>query len=191
MDIGKGGVSSSLSNFSPNPFRIYIDELPKEIQNNLNFYFMPVDVLSLLEREELDIEDDSAENKYRLYYECSSMEGFLQGLKSDKVQIQLSIARDVGLKAKRRGAKRNKNWKSKQTLWFFGIPMKRDSKTYQDLLDVAFNSLFRNEKFKKNLLSTNGMVLTHSIGKRKIQDTVLTVSEFCSRLTKLRDYGKI
>jgi hypothetical protein len=34
-------------------------------------------------------------------------------------------------------------------------------------------------------------VLTHSIGKSKKSETVLTAKEFCSRLTHLRDIGKL
>jgi len=33
--------------------------------------------------------------------------------------------------------------------------------------------------------------LTHSIGNSKANRTILTVSEFCSRLTNLREYGKL
>lgn len=35
------------------------------------------------------------------------------------------------------------------------------------------------------------MTLTHNIGKSKKNDTVLTKSEFCSRLRKLRDNGTL
>lgn len=180
MDIGsgKGELNSNLSNFTPRIFYIYIDELPDEIKNFINSSGLLDSLSAFLKKDDSD----------RVYMLCNSMEGFLQGLKTDKAHIQLSISLDVGLKAKRRGSKRNKSWKREQTLWFFGYPMKRNSDLYQKILDIAFESLFKNKKFKENLLSTKGMVLTHSIGKRKITDTVLTTSEFCSRLTKLRDF---
>ena len=38
---------------------------------------------------------------------------------------------------------------------------------------------------------TKKATLTHSIGKKKINETVLTEREFCSRLTKLRDNGSL
>ena len=67
------------------------------------------------------------------------------------------------------------------------MPIKRDSQEYQDLLDEAFESLFTgNEKARKTLLSTQNANLTHSIGKSKISDTVLTKQEFCSRLMNIR-----
>jgi predicted NAD-dependent protein-ADP-ribosyltransferase YbiA (DUF1768 family) len=43
--------------------------------------------------------------------ECASMEGFLQSLKFDKPHIQIEVCKLIGLQAKRRGQKRNKNWK--------------------------------------------------------------------------------
>ena len=43
-----------------------------------------------------------------------------------------------------------------------------------------------NESFKKALLATGNATLTHSIGKTQQSTTVLTRSEFCSRLTKIR-----
>lgn len=41
------------------------------------------------------------------------------------------------------------------------------------------------------LLATKDATLTHSIGKNKITDTVLTTREFCSRLTLLRSGIKL
>ena len=40
--------------------------------------------------------------------------------------------------------------------------------------------------FKKALLASGNATLTHSIGKRKESDTILTAKEFCSRLTAIR-----
>ena len=44
---------------------------------------------------------------------------------------------------------------------------------------------------KKALEATKGCTLTHSIGKNKQNETVLTTSEFCGRLTYLRDKGPL
>jgi hypothetical protein len=93
----------------------------------------------------------------------------------------------VGFGAKKRGSGRNKAWKTGQTLWWKGEAFQRKSKEYQELLNRAYEALFTNENFKKDLLSTNDAVFTHSIGKNKQSETVLTESEFCKRLTKLRD----
>jgi hypothetical protein len=118
--------------------------------------------------------------------ECNSMEGLLQGLKFKNPEMQKQICTLVGFKAKSAG--RNKNWYETQTLWWQGIPIKRNSNEYQLLLDEAYLALFtQNDKAKNALMSTGKATLTHSIGKRKQNETILTQQEFCSRLTKIRD----
>lgn len=119
--------------------------------------------------------------------ECASMEGFLQSLKFDKPHIQIEVCKLIGLQAKRRGQKRNKNWKRVQKLWWQGLEFDRRGDDYQKLLDRAFEALSQNSSFRKALLATGKNPLTHSIGKSKKSDTVLTESEFCSRLMKIRD----
>lgn len=117
--------------------------------------------------------------------ECNSMEGFLQSLKFSSVEMQEHVCTLTGRFAKAKGSK--KNWKTTQTLYWKGTPIKRDSSEYQDLLDRAFQALAENSKFIKALKATRDATLTHSLGKKKIKDTVLTQKEFCSRLTKLRE----
>lgn len=115
---------------------------------------------------------------------CNSMEGFLQGLKFKNPDMQKEVFSLVGIKAKRKGSK--KNWQRTQTLWFQGEPIARSSKEYQDLIDEAYDALFSNEKAKKTLLASGDANLTHSIGKRDAKKTVLTEREFCSRLMRIR-----
>lgn len=116
--------------------------------------------------------------------ECASMEGFLQSLKYSNVEMQKYVCTLVGKQAKFKGKK--KKWYRTQTLYWNGEEYKRDSKEYQELIDRAFEALGDNEKFKKALLATGTAKLTHSMGKRKISETVLTEQEFVSRLTKVR-----
>jgi hypothetical protein len=117
--------------------------------------------------------------------ECNSMEGLLQSFKFKNPEMQKEVCKLVGRMAKAKG--RDKNWKTTQTLWWDGLPIKRDSVEYQLLLDEAYESMARDsESFRKALLASQNAVLTHSIGKSSSKDTVLTVREFCSRLTKLR-----
>lgn len=68
-----------------------------------------------------------------------------------------------------------------------GVAYYRKGKDYQNLLDRAYEELSKNEGFRSALLATPDANLTHSIGKSKKNDTILTRSEFCSRLMKLRD----
>ena len=121
--------------------------------------------------------------------QCNSMEGFLQSLKFESEEMQKYVCTLVGFAAKKKG--KNKNWRDKQTLYWKGVPIKRDSDKYQILLNKAYNALYENGKFQSALKATNGATLTHSIGKNKKSETVLTTQEFCSRLTYLRDHGKL
>jgi len=116
--------------------------------------------------------------------ECNSMEGFLQSLKFKNPEMQKEVCKLVGFKAKMKG--KNKNWYRTQTLWWNGEPIDRHSKEYQELLDVAYEALSKNTTFRKALLTTKG-ILTHSIGKSDSHRTVLTTSEFCGRLMKIRE----
>ena len=117
--------------------------------------------------------------------ECNSMEGLLQSFKFSNPDMQKEVCKLVGKQAKFKDKK--KKWFKTQTLYWQGKEFKRDSQEYQDLLDRAFNALAENEGFKKALLATGNSTLTHSIGKTKISETVLTKAEFCSRLMKIRE----
>ena len=117
--------------------------------------------------------------------ECNSMEGLLQSFKFSNPEMQKEVCKLVGKQAKFKGKK--KKWFKTQTLYWQGKEFKRDSEEYQELLDRAFDALSTNEGFKKALLATGNSTLTHSIGKTKQSETVLTRTEFCSRLTKIRE----
>lgn len=116
---------------------------------------------------------------------CASMEGFLQSLKFSNPEIQIHVCTLVGKEAKFKGKK--KKWWKTQTLYWRGQEIKRDSEEYQDLLWRAFVSLSQNDSFRKALMATGKATLTHSIGKNDETRTVLTKSEFCRILTKLRN----
>lgn len=117
--------------------------------------------------------------------ECASMEGFLQSLKFQNQDMQREVCKLVGKQAKFKGKK--KKWYRTQTLYWQGKEYKRDSKEYQELLDRAFDALSNNDGFRRALLATKNSTLEHSIGKKKIEETVLTRQEFCSRLLKIRN----
>ena len=117
--------------------------------------------------------------------ECASMEGFLQSLKFSSVEMQEHVCTLVGKAAKFKGKK--KNWWRTQTLYWKGVPMQRQSEAYRLLIERAYNELGRNEGFKRALLATQNSTLTHSMGKSKKNETVLTEQEFCSNLYRVRE----
>ena len=111
-------------------------------------------------------------------------EGLLQAFKHSDPEVQRSICLLVGMAAKRRG---KDHWKTRQILFWRGVPYPRKSAEYQTLLDRAFEALSANEGFRRALLASGEAVLAHSLGKTDPTDTVLTRAEFCRRLTALRD----
>lgn len=117
--------------------------------------------------------------------ECYSMEGFLQSLKFKSIEMQVEVCKMIGKKAKFKGKK--KNWRVDQTLYWKGIPVKRNSDEYQELLDLAYQNMYdESSSFRSALRASGNATLTHSMGRTKQNETVLTVSEFCGRLLKLR-----
>lgn len=115
---------------------------------------------------------------------CASMEGFLQSLKFQNPDMQKYVCSLVGKAAKFKG--KNKKWQKTGNLYWKGKVIPRNSESYQELLDKAYNALAQNQSFKKALLATGNATLTHSLGKNKTSETVLTKTEFVSRLNKIR-----
>ena len=115
---------------------------------------------------------------------CASMEGFLQSLKFANPEMQEHICTLIGFGAKKAG--QDKDWKKHQILYWRGQKIPRRSQAYQDLLDRAYRELFKNEGFRNALRAAGNATFTHSCGKRKEGETVLTIREFCHRLNWLR-----
>lgn len=115
---------------------------------------------------------------------CASMEGFLQSLKFKSTDMQEHVCTLVGKSAKFKGKK--KNWWRDQTLYWKGKPMRRQSEAYEELISRAYDELSKNAGFKRAILATRDSSLTHSMGKSKKNETVLTEQEFCSNLMRVR-----
>ena len=118
-----------------------------------------------------------------------SMENFLQSLKlkvkSDEDTICLLPIFEA------RKICKNAEWWINGILYWREKSYNRFRKEYQELLDLAFEALYKNPEFKKSLESTKDEKLTHKIGNSNTRNTVLTESEFISRLIKLRKFGYI
>lgn len=117
--------------------------------------------------------------------QCASMEGFLQSLKFSNPDMQAYVCTLVGKAAKFKGKK--KNWWRDQTLYWKGVPVHRDSEAYQNLITNAYNAIILNDGFRRALKATGKATLTHSMGKNKTNETVLTEREFVGQLTRLRE----
>lgn len=118
--------------------------------------------------------------------QCASMEGLLQSFKYPDPEQQRHICQLTGRKAKRKGSKRNKQWKQAQILHWNGESYPRGSRAYQHLLDDAFAALSENPEFRRALRATGRRRLTHHIGSSNPANTVLTEKEFTTRLVALR-----
>ncbi len=117
--------------------------------------------------------------------QINSMEGFLQSLKFSNPDMQEEVCKLVGFAAKQKGGK--KNWRQRQILYWRGIKVERGGEIYQNLLDRAYGAMaVQSDSFRRALLASGDGQLTHSIGGRKKSETVLTTTEFCSRLMKIR-----
>lgn len=117
---------------------------------------------------------------------CACLEGPIQAFKFKDIEEQKEICMLPGREAKKRGQQRNEIWQSSQTLWWMGEEYPRESDKYQKLLDRLYDVLAHDPNFQNDLLSTGDEILTHSIGEKDPQKTVLTEEEFCSRLMRLR-----
>ncbi len=116
---------------------------------------------------------------------CASMEGFLQSLKYEDVEVQKEICALSGMEAKERSTS---GWQTSQTVYWQGNSIRRQSQQFQDLIERSYFQLYQqNETFRKALLSTKGKNLYHTRGINNPYKTILTEKEFCTILTKLRD----
>lgn len=117
--------------------------------------------------------------------ECASMEGLLQSLKFSNPDMQAHVCTLVGKAAKFKGKK--KKWYRDQTLYWKGTPIHRESEAYQILIENAYNALFLNDGFRRALAATGKSTLTHSMGKSRMNETILTEREFIRNLNRLRN----
>lgn len=121
--------------------------------------------------------------------ECHSMEGFLQSLKHQDEERQKQICKMKGLDAKNQSTS---DWQENQIVWWRGKAINRQSEDFSSLVDRAYTALYQqNRCFREALYSTRGKRLLHSRGKNDPHETILTETEFCTILTKLRDSDRI
>ena len=118
--------------------------------------------------------------------ECGSMEGFLQSLKYKNEERQRQICAMKGGQARKHSTS---DWKKDQIVWWKGQSIDRQSYEYREFLERAYEAMFeQSEQFRKALLKTRGMTLTHTSGNGDPMETILTFWEFEDLLLHLRDF---
>ncbi len=117
---------------------------------------------------------------------CAGIEGVLQALKEPNPEVQLEICAMSGKEAKKAGLERD-NWKDGQTLWWQGFPYPRNSREYQILITLIYDSVYNQDpSFRLDLLNLGHEDICHSIGNTDQRDTVLTEVEMVYQLNRLR-----
>lgn len=117
---------------------------------------------------------------------CSSLEGFLQSLKTSDFEKQIEICGSYGGTAKKTSRKLEE-WKTTQTVFWKGKKYNRNSPEYKQLLLAAYQACYeQNEIYRTALNSTLGKNLTHLSGKTEKEDTILSASEFVEILNIIR-----
>ena len=117
--------------------------------------------------------------------EVSSMEGFLQSLKTNDDELKETLWTMHGYMAWKYG--QNIDWWSTQTLYWMGRSIRRQSDDYIRLITRAYDCLFSNEDFKDAIIKSLPYKIDHSIGKTNRTRTLLTKSEYLGQLERLRD----
>ena len=119
-------------------------------------------------------------------YCISSMEGFLQSLKTNNIEEKKKMWAMHGIPCWKYGQKFN-DWKEGQLLWWNNRPYMRESKQYDFLIQKAYDCWFENSDFQKRLKESLKYNITHSMGKTDKTDSVLTKDEYISNMERLRD----
>lgn len=129
-------------------------------------------------------------NPYAFVYdhvECASIEGWIQSLKSEDVDVQLEVCKLAGRTAKRAGRKLP-DWRENGVLYWKGKAYDRTSNEYLELVTNAYQTMAdANKEFRDWLVSTGDATLTHKVGSSVKAETILTEKEFCDILTMIRN----
>lgn len=117
-----------------------------------------------------------------------SMESFLQSLKIQDKGAQIACCGLPSLAA-RNYANQQPSWKNTNTLYWLERAYNRNSVEYQLLLAKSYFAMMKaSSKFRKALVDTENAELVHSIGKKNINETILTEEEFITLIKKCRIY---
>ena len=116
---------------------------------------------------------------------CACMASFLQSLKFKNPKKQRKICLLEGRTAKKKG-ERKFWWKWTGLVYWKGKSYRRAGSEFESLLVRAYNVLYQNGEFALALADADGKTLTHTLGDKYKQKTILTEEEFITRLNALR-----
>lgn len=119
---------------------------------------------------------------------CSSVEGFIQGLKEATPDKQRRICLRHGFEAKRASSrKRNKKVRESGVVWWQGKAVSFKSEEYYKLIERSIRAkLDQNETARQALLDTADAELVHYTSKLESPNTSFPSERFVSILMKIR-----
>lgn len=119
----------------------------------------------------------------------SSIEAFFQGIKIRDKDVQNYAFNYKGIDANTIKAASDFDWKETGTIYWQGIPIKRDGEEYNELVDELYISAIQNPLYR-NVLKNVDRPIIHYIGKNDKSETVFTRYEFEYMLNCLVTYLK-
>ncbi len=127
---------------------------------------------------------------YEFYFKgckLNSIECFFQGIKFKDKEMQKRLFKYSGKEALLLQKATDYNWKETGIIYWQGIPIKRDSKEYEQLVDELYISAIQN-KFYRNVIKNCNLPIIHAIGEKEKNNTVFTRYEFELMLNCLHDF---
>jgi len=114
----------------------------------------------------------------------ASVEGFIQGTKfPEGHHVRQQAFQSVGVEAKRCGKKAER-----KLVWWKGQVVSYGSTEHHQLIERAIRAKFeQNDDAMEVLLATDGLILTHDLGRPDSPNTSLPAKIFCDILTRIRE----
>lgn len=124
---------------------------------------------------------------YTFYFRgktLNSIESFFQGIKIKDKEVQNLVFMYSGIESNVIKAASDYDWREEGLLYWQGIPIKRDSDEYDELVEELYISAIQNPLYR-NILKKINKPIIHSIGKEDKNETVFTRYEFERMLNSL------
>lgn len=128
-------------------------------------------------------------NPYEFYYFghiANSIEAVLQSLKYSDRRDKIKCYKYRGLDAYHLRGMEPYAWEKDGILYTPYGKIDRFSEDYQKFIDKLYFSVFRNSLYRNNLFLSGDKKLDHTHGENKKEQTILTRTEYISRLYALR-----